>query len=335
MGAGATQIEAERSSLIPVSPETLRADSVPSVDLYLERRVADTEDGRRYVLYRRGTQTITSHHLEALADNGVSTLFIKTDEQDAYRRYIETHLDELLADETTAPAKKAEAVFEAATGLVKDVLRDPTSPESMARTQRLVAGTITFLSGDEDALRNLISTMAADYTTYTHSVDVCVYSISLANRLGVDRSVLNELALGALLHDVGKTRVPREILHKKGSLTDEEYAIVKLHPQMGMDVLKQGRSLSDVVYEIVLSHHEKMDGSGYPHGLKGPDIHRFAKMTCIIDIFDALTTNRSYKRAMSFFDALNLMRVEMLDCLDRDLWKEFVLMLGQREQSPP
>lgn len=331
MGAGATEIEAERSSLTPVSPETLRANSVPCVDLYLEKRIADTDNGRRYVLYRRGTQTITKRHLETLADSGVSMLFIKLEAQDAYRRYVERHLDELLADDATDPEKKAEAVYEAATGLVKDVLREPTSPESMDRTHRLVSGTINYLTREGDGLRNFVSTMAADYSTYTHSVDVCVYSISLAHRLGMAKTVLNEIAVGALLHDAGKTRIPEEILHKEGRLTDSEFALIKQHPQMGVDILRQGQPLSEAVYEIVLSHHEKMDGSGYPRRLEGPDIHFYAKMTCIIDIFDALTTNRSYKKAMTFYEALALMREEMHDQLERDLWKEFVSMLGHQE----
>lgn len=331
MGAAATQIEAERSSLTPVSPETLRADSVPCVDLYLEKRMADTENGRRYVLYRRGSQTITSRHLEALTDSGIITLFIKTEEQDVYRRYVETHLDELLADDATHPEKKAEAVYEAATGLVKDVLREPTSPESMDRTHRLVNGTINYLTRESDGLRNFVSTMADDYSTYTHSVDVCVYSISLANRLGMAKTTLNELAVGALLHDVGKTRIPEKILHKKGRLTDSEFAIIKQHPQMGVDMLKQGQPLSEAIYEIVLSHHEKMDGSGYPRRLEGPEIHVYAKMTCIIDIFDALTTNRSYKNAMTFYEAFALMRKEMQSQLEHDLWREFVSMLGRQE----
>jgi len=283
------------------------------------------------VLYRRGDKTITRDHLKALVDSGVTTLFIKTTAQGAYRRYLEEHLDSFLADAASDAAKKAEIVYEAATGLVEDILRDPNSRESIQRTQHLVTATVNYIIAERDALQNLVANMATDYSTYTHSVDVCVYAISLGKRLDMARPALNDLAVGALLHDVGKTRVPTEILHKKGPLTETEFAVVKKHPEMGIEILSEGPRLPEAVYKIVLSHHEKVNGSGYPQGIKGRHIAPQAKMTCIIDIFDAMTTNRSYRRAMSFFDALRLMRDEMLDHFEPDLWESFVLMLGHQE----
>jgi len=150
----------------------------------------------------------------------------------------------------------------------------------------------------------------------------------------MESEALQELGVGALLHDVGKTKIDPRIVNKQGPLTAEEWAVIRAHPQTGVDILREGPPLPQAVYRIVHEHHEKYDGSGYPRGLQRHDIHLYARMTCVIDVFDAMTTNRAYKQRMSFGDALKVMHEEMAGCFEYAIWRQFVLMLAFPEGAP-
>jgi HD-GYP domain-containing protein (c-di-GMP phosphodiesterase class II) len=150
-----------------------------------------------------------------------------------------------------------------------------------------------------------------DYYTYTHSVHVYIYSSLLTRAIIGDENdaLLKELGIGFLLHDIGKKDISPAILNKKGKLDDEEWEEIKKHLDTGYNLLTQvSGSLSDEVAQIVLQHHEKIDGSGYPKGLKDSDIGRFGKICGVADVYDALTTRRSYKEAMSKMTAFTIMQ---------------------------
>ena len=147
--------------------------------------------------------------------------------------------------------------------------------------------------------------------------------------LGLGVKDLKGLCAGILLHDVGKTKISADILNKKGKLTKEEFDIVKKHPELWGGSFKRNR-----VYEfkeeliVTLQHHENDDGSGYPYGLKKDEIHPCGKIARVIDVYDALTANRSYKDAARPFAALKEMKDDMLHCFDTELFKEFIRFLG-------
>jgi HD-GYP domain-containing protein (c-di-GMP phosphodiesterase class II) len=120
--------------------------------------------------------------------------------------------------------------------------------------------------------------------------------------------------------------VDPDVINKPGRLTDAEMAHMRIHPYQGLKILKQANALSDECRCIVMQHHEYDDGTGYPKRLKGNEIHRYARICCIADVFDALTSERSYKRAMKPFDALKLMQQQMSEHFDKELFAEFVLL---------
>jgi HD-GYP domain-containing protein (c-di-GMP phosphodiesterase class II) len=137
------------------------------------------------------------------------------------------------------------------------------------------------------------------------------------------------MGMGALLHDVGKSRIDKAILNKRGRLTPEEFAEIKKHPEMGFEIVQDSSPLPAAGAKIILNHHEKCDGSGYPRGLKGDEIDVYSKITCIVDIFDALTTNRCYKGALPGFSALEIMQNEMRDQVNQALLKELIVLIGK------
>ena len=155
-------------------------------------------------------------------------------------------------------------------------------------------------------LRNLIRLTSYDFTTFTHSVNVGIFAIGLAKVLFADNPEhdMKEIASGFFLHDIGKCAIPLSILTKPGPLSDSEWRIMKNHPQKGYEILKKFNKLTPEAKVIVLEHHERYNGRGYPMGVKGDKVHIYSKICCIADVFDALTAKRPYKAPLSSFEAM-------------------------------
>lgn len=145
-----------------------------------------------------------------------------------------------------------------------------------------------------------------DYNEYTyyHSVNVAVYTILIGRWMGFSERYIKELTTAAVLHDIGKSRIPNEILNKDEKLTKEECEIVKEHPMKGYLMVKDDDSISENIKNTILMHHERLDGSGYPQGLKDNEINYFAKIIAVADYYDALTSNRPYRDKVSPFQAI-------------------------------
>ncbi len=146
---------------------------------------------------------------------------------------------------------------------------------------------------------------AADEYTFTHSVSTTVYSLTIANKLGYSRSMLEKLGAGALLHDMGKILLDSKIVNKVGKLTDEEYEHVKRHTVLGYEALKKCVNLTELSKIISLYHHERMDGRGYPTGTPAAELHEFTRIVAIADVYDALVSDRCYRSKWSSNQAVN------------------------------
>ena len=145
------------------------------------------------------------------------------------------------------------------------------------------------------ALVSLARLKTADDYSYMHSVAVCALMVSLGRTLGLDAVACREAGLAGLLHDMGKALMPIEILNKPGKLSDEEFAIMRTHPERGWALLKEGKSVSDAVLDVCLHHHERVDGNGYPHRLPAAELSLLVRMSAVCDVYDAVTSNRPYK----------------------------------------
>lgn len=149
---------------------------------------------------------------------------------------------------------------------------------------------------NEVVMMQLTGIRDIDNYTYLHSVDVCIYALIVGKNLGFSREELTDLGIGAILHDVGKCKVPLGILQKPAGLTNGEFDVMRLHTTYGYEIARSVQGISDRAANIPLQHHEKWDGSGYPQGLKGDTIDIFARIATVSDIYDALTANRVYKK---------------------------------------
>jgi HD-GYP domain-containing protein (c-di-GMP phosphodiesterase class II) len=177
------------------------------------------------------------------------------------------------------------------------------------------------------ALISLARLKTADDYTYMHSVAVCALMIALSRKLGLDDSQTREAGMAGLLHDLGKALMPMEILNKPGKLTDAEFAIVKTHPEEGHKLLLAGKGISEIVKDVCLHHHEKIDGSGYPKKLNGDTMTLFAKMGAVCDVYDAITSNRPYKAGWDPAESIKRM-AEWKGHFDPIVFQAFVKSLG-------
>jgi HD-GYP domain-containing protein (c-di-GMP phosphodiesterase class II) len=177
------------------------------------------------------------------------------------------------------------------------------------------------------ALVSLARLKTQDDYTYMHSVAVCALMVALARQLGLDEARCRDAGLAGLLHDTGKALMPPEVLNKPGKLTDAEFAVMKLHPQRGHELLSEGRAVAGDALDVCLHHHEKFDGSGYPHGLASEAIELLARMGAVCDVYDAVTSHRAYKAAWDPADSLARM-ASWKGHFDAAVLQAFVRSLG-------
>ena len=165
---------------------------------------------------------------------------------------------------------------------------------------------INSITVNPDALVTLTSLRSYDEYTFTHCINVAILAVAFGKYLGLSKEKLLLLGVGSLFHDIGKSRIPDRILNKPGKLTEGEFEIIKRHPQEGYDITKSMHSLPHDIVTIILEHHEKYNGRGYPRGLYHGDINQLANIVSVVDVYDALTSDRVYKEAMQPNDALSI-----------------------------
>ena len=194
--------------------------------------------------------------------------------------------------------------------------------------KEMVSDLVESIVRNPDAQLWLTNLRKRDEYTAIHSMNVCIFALTFARYLKFNEEEMNEIGIGALMHDIGKMRVPLEILNKEGKLTTEERAIVKQHAQHGYDILKESKDLPPSTLEVVYAHHERKQGSGYPRGLIEDQIHLFARIVAIVDVYDAITSDRVYHHGMNTLDALKNMFKWRENDLDTELVEDFIQCLG-------
>lgn len=179
-----------------------------------------------------------------------------------------------------------------------------------------------------NALISLARLKNSDEYTYMHSVAVCALMIALARQLGLSEEQVREAGMAGLLHDIGKMMIPDDILNKPGKLTDSEFDTVRSHPLAGGKILMDSQQVSAMVLDVCLHHHEKVDGSGYPHRLMGDQISLFARMGAVCDVYDAITSDRPYKNGWDPAESIRKMAEWCKGHFDEAVFKAFVKSVG-------
>lgn len=196
------------------------------------------------------------------------------------------------------------------------------------KSERFVEDAIDSVARNPDALISITKLRAFDEYTFTHSINVAVLSVAFGRRLGLSTYLLKPLGMSAMFHDVGKALIPSEILNKPGKLTDKEFGVIKDHPSKGYAILQAQHALSEEIIRGVIEHHEKFNGKGYPNGLSGDKISLFGSLITVADIYDALTSDRVYKKGMPANKALSIMYGMREQDFLPQLIEQFIKCLG-------
>ncbi|MFT5531911.1 MAG: putative nucleotidyltransferase with HDIG domain [Candidatus Paceibacteria bacterium] len=240
----------------------------------------------------------------------------------AYRDVVRVSMAEEVGRATSIVNKSREAVLsmftEARMGKAID------ARNAMPLVEEIAAS----IMRNPGALIGLARLKTADDYTYMHSVAVCALMIALASQLELDDETTRELGLAGLLHDIGKMAVPATILNKPGKLTDDEFVSVKQHPAAGHAMLVEATGIGPIALDVCLHHHEKMNGSGYPHRLKGEQISLYARMGAVCDVYDAITSNRPYKQGWCPSESLSKMAEWSGGHFDPVVFQAFVRSIG-------
>lgn len=208
----------------------------------------------------------------------------------------------------------------------KDIIRDISSGKTLDMN-RINEVTVN-LNNNFDSISDLIFCLskvrAINEYTYTHSLNVSLLSSLLGSWLNLDHNQIEQLSYCGILHDIGKSKIPPEILDKTDPLTEKEFEEIKMHPVTGYKLLVNNGQIPRDVATAVLMHHEREDGSGYPFGLKSKQIHYYAKILAVADIYDAMTSNRAYKKRLPPFDVLEMYESEYLTKCDAGIMLTFL-----------
>lgn len=274
------------------------APSVPlSYDLYLAVN-------SRPILFRKKGDSLTPQRMKMLAGHGGDKFLVPEDQRAVYMG----SLRDTIRNPDSSTDLKSRFIKESAFLHVHDLFTKNEIRPVVNEAKSLIADMVDFVSADMEAVVSLLRLSAHDYYTYNHCVDVAVYSIVLAKKVfGEDRDLLLTAGMGGLLHDIGKRKLDWNIINKTTSLTPAEWEEIKRHPLYGRDTLMEVNSISESTRLVVFEHHENFDGTGYPRGLEGDEISKLSRIVTIADVFDALTTDRSYHKAVPAAEALNIM----------------------------
>ena len=232
-----------------------------------------------------------------------------------------------IEDQKMPKERRANVIYQTSVEMMKRLLQDPKA-ENIQVVKKEIADMVDVIMSDDATAKHMMTITAHDFYTYTHSVNVGVLAIMLSKVLFKkdDAHNMHELGAGFFLHDLGKIRVDSAIINKPGKLTVEEIKKMRIHPYQSYKILVEANQLSEECRIIALQHHEREDGRGYPRRLCGDQIHVYGRIGCIADVYDALTAERSYKPKLSPFEALRIMKEEMINHFHKDLFENFVLL---------
>jgi putative nucleotidyltransferase with HDIG domain len=239
----------------------------------------------------------------------------------------------LASDTAPSTMDKELARAKAICGRAKAAVMTMFSDARMGRSMNtedvdlLVEEISTSIMRHPHALISLSRLKTSDEYTYMHSVAVCALMVALARQMDLSEELVREAGVAGLMHDVGKMMIPLAILNKPDRLTFEEYEAMKVHPQAGFDILRGSEQVTQAVMDVCLHHHEKVDGSGYPHGLKGDEISLFARMGAICDVYDAITSERPYKKGWDGAQSIREM-ASWKGHFDEQIFQHFVKTVG-------
>ncbi len=254
-------------------------------------------------------------------------LYLRAADRESYFKKIEASVSNVMKSPQISIREKAAVLTDCAVEIVDRLFSDPGNPGTISSAKTYTENCVLLLGQQKQAFLHLVELSNHDHYTYAHSVGVAAYTIALARETGkYSNEELATIGLAGLLHDIGKCMVDPSIINKKGPLSEDEWAVMKKHPEYGGEILRRHRDLAPIVGISAEAHHESLLGTGYPKKLKGLEIDEIVRIVSLSDAFSALTTKRSYSPSRDSLNALLLMKENIDKKFDANLFKKFVVL---------
>jgi HD-GYP domain-containing protein (c-di-GMP phosphodiesterase class II) len=313
--------------LAPLSLQVLVPGQPAPVNLYLPLVNKKTKTIRMALAAEAG-EIFRASWRDKLIKQGQSRIFVKVSDGTALTNYFDRFSEELIDNPQTSVKKKTLVVREIASLNLRLLFGSDLSPRALEGSVERAQNTVQQIVHNAQILTNLAEVLKADYSVYTHSVNVCMVAMAFGRYLGLTDDAVQSLGMAGLLHDLGMSKMPPVVLEKPGPLTDEEREAVQQHPKVAYKLLTP---ISAVPYEAmmaILHHHENADGTGYPEGLPARKTPYLARVLKICDAYDAMTSKRPYQAAKPAYDAASTLMESMGNQFGQDLVPSFIRFLA-------
>ncbi|MBS1257306.1 MAG: hypothetical protein MAG551_00348 [Candidatus Scalindua arabica] len=314
------------NKFLPVTFKSLKLGPFNKSELYLE----NNNDGeKKYVLYwKGGDRLFINEKREEFIRKNIDRLFVPKNGRKQYLRFMETNLDRVIEDEDSNPKEKYDVAKDVAINIISDLYATPEEVCNVERSKQWIDNILGLISSARNNYADLMNAKSNDQYLYGHSINITMTSLIFAYHMGMNIEELSEFGQGLLLQDIGMGSVDPSIFNKPDKLNKEELNIIRKHSEVGFHILQETGKLSPESCLLALHHHENFDGSGYPYGLKGNDINYYGRISRIVDVYNALTSDRPYARAKSSGDACRIMEEDMEGMFDSEILGSFTDFLG-------
>ncbi len=311
-----------QAGYLPVPLESIPTESLAGLELYLS-------SSGKYSLYSTMGLEFDRDDKERLLNAGVVFVYVSVKDHRQYYETMENALQEIVSDQKIQRERKSEILYSTSIELSNQLLSAPPEEKELQRASRLAQNTVQLIMQDHGAFGSLFDAFNHDFYTASHMVNVCSLTIALAGKMGLtDPQTLQNIGTGGLLHDIGKIFIPADLLNTPNKLTKDEFELIKSHVTRGSKHLKSVANLPNDVMSVVMEHHERMDGSGYPNGLEHEQISPMGRLAAIVDSFDAMTSVRPYRsKTFTVAEALQIIEDETDSKYDREIFFAFASMI--------
>jgi HD-GYP domain-containing protein (c-di-GMP phosphodiesterase class II) len=319
----------EKHQLVAISPVTLLADSVVGIDIF-----ASSGEDSEAILFCSKDAPVCRERLQKLAEDKTFKLYVSAECYNDYQVYLRENWDQITDNQDLSLNTRTTILNEVVRDVLNNAFRSGSTEQIVQATQSLSEGIVKILGDEKIVMKGLYNVLHHDYATFTHSTNVATYAVLLAKGLGYSAEDQNQIAVGALLHDLGKLSIDERILRKPGRLDEFEFKAIQKHPLVGFKELAFREDLSYAQLMMVYQHHEKLDGTGYPVGVVGDEIHPWAKLCAVVDIFEAITSIRPYRSMMEPSAALGILTKASGTELDSEMVRCWIAIVQGANGKP-
>jgi HD-GYP domain-containing protein (c-di-GMP phosphodiesterase class II) len=322
-----------RAGLLPVAISHLPPKALNGIPVYLRTSsVGGTgtgEAGDSFTLFAAGNIPFDEARRQQCIELGFKFIYIPIACHDRFRSQSEAQIEDITADPKMAAAAKWAIVYETSNEIANELLSQRNFAANLPRLAAVSKSVSSLVLNDPLAFTHLFATSHHDFYTATHMVNVGTWMTALAYAMGhTDETLLRTVFQAGILHDVGKTRIPKEILNKTGALTNEEWASLRSHPALGYEYLQLASITDPIILAVTQQHHERLDASGYPDALTREQLHPISLICAVVDTFDAMTALRPFKsRALTVSEAMTTILNDTPARFDADVVAAFTDLL--------